>query len=212
MSPILAEFQRLRPAGGFKTILADPPWEYESRSSAGMTKSAQNHYDCQDLEWMCSLPVAALAGEDCALFMWCTWPLMPIWLRVITAWGFEYSGLAWEWIKYNQETGKYAFGPGYGTRKNLEPCLLATRGAPSLRQPLSFFGIGGEKAESHSVRDFMFAMPLNCIRAVRREHSRKPEEQYERIETMFDGPMVELFSRSSRKGWAAWGNETGKFG
>lgn len=211
VSPIRDEFMRLRPAGGFSVICADPPWRFSNFSEKGEAKNPSQHYDCQDIDWIRSLPVAALAAENCALFMWVTWPLMPVWNSVIEAWGFKYAGLAWEWIKYNETTGKYAFGPGYGTRKNLEPCILATRGNPSLRVPLSFFGVQGEGASSHSVRDFIIAMPGDSIRAGRREHSRKPDEAMARIEQLFDGPRIELFSRSSRPGWQAWGQEAGRF-
>ena len=208
---ILQEFHALRPAGGFAAILADPPWRFDNWSEAGEGKNPNQHYACQGTEWIAALPVSALAAKDCALFLWVTWPLMPQWMQVITAWGFSYGGLAWEWIKYNEDTGKYAFGAGYGTRKNLEPCLLCTRGEPKLRAPLSFFGVRGEGQSSHAVRDFLLAMPHDTIRAGRREHSRKPDEQYSRIELMFEGPYCELFSRANRKGWSAWGNQLGKF-
>lgn len=204
------EFFKLRPGGGFRVILCDPPWSFSSYSEKGEAKNPNQHYECADLEWICALPVQILAADDCALFMWCTWPLMPVWTKVLNAWGFDYAGLAWEWIKFNPETGKYAFGPGYGSRKNLEPCILATRGNPSLRKNTEFFGSTFE-AKSHSVRDFIEWHPGDCIRSARREHSRKPPEQYERIEQMFDGPYIELFSRERRTGWAAWGNETSKF-
>ena len=104
---------------------------------------------------------------------------------MIEAWGFDYSGLAWEWLKFNPMSGKYAFGTGYGTRKNCEHCLLARRGSPRLLH--------------RGIRDF--------ILAPRREHSRKPDEQYGRIEAMFAGPYVELFARRQWPGWAAWGVE-----
>lgn len=210
-SPLTLAFAQIRPAGGFRVVLADPPWAFANYSEKGEAKNPNQHYECQDLEWICSLPVAALAADDCALFLWCTWPLMPVWQRVVTAWGFEYASLAWEWIKFNADTGKYAFGPGYGTRKNLEPCILATRGNPSLREPTEFFGLTETRGSSHSVRDFIEQSPLDCIRAERREHSRKPAEQYSRIETLFDGPYIELFSREQRRGWSSWGQETGKF-
>lgn len=209
-SSLTAAFASIRPAGGFRVMLADPPWEYSARSPLGLTKSAQKHYECQDIEWIKALPVEALAADDCALFLWCTWPLMREWSGVIDAWGFKFAGLAWEWIKFNAETGKYAFGGGYGTRKNLEPCLLCTRGDPQLRETVEFFG-SVEKANSHSVRDFIERAPLDCIRETRREHSRKPVEQYARIETLFDGPYVELFAREARCGWSSWGNEADKF-
>jgi len=213
MDDIASAFTTLRPSGGFRVILADPPWRFENYSAAGEAKNPSAYYDCLSISDIAALPVSLLAADDCALFMWMTWPLMPFWHQVIAGWGFDYSGLAWEWIKYNPQTDKYAFGAGYGTRKNLEPCLLATRGNPSLRRASAgglFEPVAVEGA--HSVRDFMMAMPGDCLRAPRREHSRKPAEQYQRIETLFDGPYVELFARHQRPGWRAWGNQADKFG
>lgn len=207
------EFAQLRANGGFRVILADPPWAYENWSHKGTDRGAVRHYPVMSVDEIAALPVRMLAADDCALFIWCTWPFMPQWPRVLDAWGFQFSGLAWEWIKFNPLTGKYAFGGGYGTRKNLEPCLLATRGAPQLKQalPPNLFGLGEVPQGVRSVRDFMEAMPADAIRAPRREHSRTPDEQYSRIETLFDGPYVELFSRTKRPGWAAWGNQTETF-
>lgn len=207
-----SSFRALRPAGGFNVILADPPWLFENRSEAGEEKNPNQHYECMETDDIASLPVEMLASDNCALFLWCTWPMHEDWKPVYKGWGFKYAGLAWEWIKYNEGTGKYAFGPGYGTRKNLEPCLLCTRGRPKLSKPLSFFGVEDDlRGSSRSVRDFIQCMPLDTMRAQRREHSRKPDEQYTRIEQMFDGPCVELFSRTDRRGWKAWGNDLGMF-
>jgi N6-adenosine-specific RNA methylase IME4 len=205
-----SEFSDLRPAGGFRVLLADPPWTFTNRSAKGEGKNPNQHYPCMTLDDIRAIPVRALAARDAALFVWVTWPLMPVWVKVILEWGFDYAGLAWEWIKFNPETGKYAFGPGYGTRKNLEPCLLATCGNPSLRTSIDdLFSVDAKG--SRSVRDFIEWNPFDCIRAPRREHSRKPDEQYERIETLFDGPYVELFARHRRPGWSAWGNQTDRF-
>lgn len=173
------------PRGKYQVILADPPWTFQTRSDKGLGKSAQAHYDCMSQDEILALPVQELAARDCALFLWATWPTLPQAFKVIEAWGFTYKGLAWEWIKFNKETGKYAFGTGYGTRKNVEPCLLATRGAP--------------KRLSASVRDI--------IMSPRREHSRKPPEQYKNIEALFGGPYLELFARHREHGWDAWGNQ-----
>ena len=207
MRAAYCEFIDMRPAAGFPVILADPPWLFENRSEKGEAKNPNQHYDCMPVEMICALPVEIRAAQDCALFMWATWPTIFQAGHVIEAWGFEYAGLAWEWIKWNPETKKYAFGPGYGTRKNLEPCLLATKGNPSLRIDESFFGHHQAADGVHSVRDFFFHNPHNCIRSRRREHSRKPDEQYERIETMFEGPYLELFARRLRPGWTVWGKE-----
>ncbi len=208
------QFMALRPAGGFDVIMADPNWLFEVRSAKGEEKSPQAHYDCEPPEEIAKLPISFLAAKDCALFMWVTWPLMPYWQLVLDGLGFKFAGLAWEWIKYNSATEKYAFGGGYGTRKNLEPCLLATRGNPKLRTDLEFFGDIQIPEGVRSVRDFIQAMPLDCIRAPRRhEHSRKPDEQYERIDTLFDGRKIELFARQriQRPGWQSWGDEIDKF-
>lgn len=173
----------------YGVILADPPWLFKTYSPKGEGKSAQRHYPCMTTTEICDLPIADVAAPDCALFLWATWPMIFDAQKVIESWGFRYSGLAWEWIKRNDRTGKYAFGGGYGTRKNLEPLLLARRGKPVIKR--------------RDVRDFMFSE--------RREHSRKPDETFDRIESMFDGPYIELFSRESRSGWDAFGNEVGKF-
>jgi len=173
------------PRNHYGVLLSDPPWTFKVRSSKGLAKSAQAHYDCMTEEDICNLPVGSLAAKDAALFMWATWPTLPQAFKVIDAWGFTYKGLAWEWIKFNPATGKYAFGTGYGTRKNVEPCLLATRGAPTRL--------------SASVRDI--------IMSPRREHSRKPPEQYDNIQALFKGPYLELFGRHRQPGWDAWGNQ-----
>lgn len=214
MSTVVEQFADLRPNGGFKVILADPPWRWAAYSDKGMEKSPEQHYDTMSIDEICALPIGLLAAKDCAFFMWCTWPLMPHWLKVINALGFEYSGLAWEWLKYNPATEKYAFGPGYGTRKNVEPCLLLTKGNPQLRKDSldGLFGVRSAPDGVRSVRDFIECNPLDAIRAPRREHSRKPDEQYNRIETLFDGPYVELFARNKRPGWVSWGNQVDKFG
>lgn len=177
------------PTQKYGVILADPPWTFKNWSDKGQEKSAQNHYDCMTLEDICALPVTFAAADDCALFLWCTWPTIFSAEKVIRSWGFKYSGLAWEWQKYNPETKKYFMGLGYGTRKNLEPCLLATRGKPQIK--------------ARNIRDF--------IQAKRREHSRKPDIQYDNIEALYDGPYLELFARQSRDGWDNWGNQVNKF-
>ena len=175
--------------GGYQVILSDPPWTFATYSDKGKEKSPEAHYACMSIEDICALPVAEITAPDAALFLWCTWPTIFEAKRVIDAWGFKYSGLAWEWLKWNPDTDKFSFGCGYGTRKNVEPVLLARKGKPTLK--------------SRSVRDMLFSP--------RREHSRKPEEQYERIESMYDGPYLEMFARHQRPGWTSWGNDTERF-
>ena len=40
-----------------------------------------------------------------------------------------------------------------------------------------------------------------------REHSKKPDEVYTNIETLLEGPYIELFARNKKKNWDSWGNE-----
>lgn len=99
--------------------------------------------------------------------------------------GFNYKTVAFTWAKQTKDAKGWSIGLGYWTRCNPEQCLLFTRGNPRRR--------------SASVRQLVVAP--------RREHSRKPDEIYDRIETLIDGPYVELFARQRREGWSSWGNQ-----
>ena len=127
--------------------------------------------------------VADWAAPDCALFLWATDPSLPQALEVISAWGFAYKTVAFTWVKTTKDGSGFPIGCGYWTRANPEMCLLATRGRP--------------QRLSRSVRQLLFAP--------RREHSRKPDEAYTRIEALVSGPYLEMFARSRRQGWESWG-------
>jgi N6-adenosine-specific RNA methylase IME4 len=169
----------------YAVILADPPWTFATYSRKGKGRSAEAHYDCMSLADIRALPVADWAAPDCALFLWVTDPSLPQALEVIAAWGFVYKTVAFTWAKTTKNGAGFPIGCGYWTRANPEQCLLATRGRP---QRLSR------------------AVP-QLIVAPRREHSRKPDEAYERIEALVPGPYLELFARAPREGWHSWGYE-----
>ena len=120
--------------------------------------------------------------------MWTIDTHIPDALRVIDAWGFTYKTVAFSWMKTTKE-GEPAFGTGYWTRKSSELCLLATRGKP--------------KRLSAGVRQ--------GILEPRREHSRKPDCVYGRIEELVNGPYLEMFSRTDRDGWDSMGNDSGRW-
>jgi N6-adenosine-specific RNA methylase IME4 len=173
----------------FPVIYADPPWTFETWTDKGKGRSAERHYGCMSLDDIKALPVRQLAADDSALFLWTTFPHLPQAHEVIEAWGFSYRTLGFIWVKQTRDRQRLAIGNGYWTRANSEPCLLAARGR---RQRKS--------AGVHSV-----------ILAPAREHSRKPDETYARIEALLEGPYLELFARSERPNWTCWGNEVGKF-
>lgn len=179
------------PAGPFSVIHADAAWLFK----AG-TKGRPQHYKRMTLDQIKAMPVRACAAPDCWLFFWTTGPHLEQSFDVLRAWGFKYSGMGFTWVKLNKRAGglfmhkdDIFMGQGYTTRKNAEFCLLAKRGRP-----------GRLSASVHEI-----------IMAPRREHSRKPDEVFERIQQFAAGPYLELFSRQARPGWSAWGDEKEKF-
>src|SRR5262249_7511023 len=116
-------------ASGFRAgvISADPPWPFETYSERS-AHAVTEHYETMTLDTIKALPVAQLPDPDSALFLWVTWPNLAMWHEVIEAWGFCYSGLAFDWIKLNPSGEGLHWGNGKGTRANPEPCLLAKRG------------------------------------------------------------------------------------
>lgn len=170
----------------YQIIYADPPWTHKrtgsKKSSRGMAKQ---FYPIMSTEAICELPIGEIVQDDCALFLWATWPNLPAALSVIEAWGFTYFGLGFEWIK-KTATGKDFFGMGYWTRANSEPCLLAFRGK---MVPCR-----------HDIRQIVES-PIQG-------HSRKPAVIREKIvQLMGDLPRIELFARQRVDDWDCWGNE-----
>lgn len=196
--------------GGWRVILADPPWRFATWSAKGrdrcpdgITRARQrennpeNHYKTMSLDEIIGLPVSGTAAKDSVLFLWAIDPMLPEALRVGEAWGFRFKTVAFYWAKLRREGSTrhllhdepahklFPMGTGYWTRPNPEQCLLFTRGKPKR----------------------LSAAERKLIIARRRLHSQKPDETYERIERLVDGPYCELFARQQRKDWAAWGNE-----
>ncbi len=166
----------------YPVIYADPPWRYENPSMGGSDRSIENHYPTMSLEEICALPVADLATEDAILYLWATAPKLAESMKVIEAWGFEYrTGMVWDKMK---------IGMGYWTRNQHEHLLICRRG----QMPTPKIG----------------EQPPSVIRIPRGEHSAKPAEFYEIIESAYpELPKIELLCRSPRDGWAVWGNQAG---
>jgi N6-adenosine-specific RNA methylase IME4 len=190
------------PQGPYGAILADPPWRFKTWNKRTVLKprwgpksfrDGSLHYRTLTLAELSALPVAGLAGADCALFLWVSWPQLPEALSLIETWGFRFKTCAFCWTKARNQLDLLGpddqMGMGYWTRANTEACLLATRGRPRR----------------------LHADVRQAIIEPRREHSRKPACVHERIERLVRGPYVELFGRRSRPGWTVWGDEVGKF-
>ena len=188
------------PAGPFGCILADPPWSFMTYSKKRTTphRGAKDHYSVMPASDLRDLPVIGSAAKDCALFMWVVDSHLDEALALGEAWGFKFKTCAFIWLKETQAGRQLdifkgesdpVISMGYWTRKQTEQCWLFTRGKP--------------KRLSMGVRQ--------VIRDPRREHSRKPDEQYARIEALVGGPYLEMFARQAKPGWTAWGNQTDKF-
>jgi N6-adenosine-specific RNA methylase IME4 len=193
----LIDLRQVEGAGTFRAVSADAPWHHSSYSIKGQGRSPSRHYPTMPLKDICALPVADVVGKDCHLFMWTTQPHLQQSFQVIEAWGFKYSSVFAFWIKLSpkkadvmwMQPSDFPMGMGFTTRKNVELLLLGRRGSP--------------KRLVKNMPDLIFA--------ARREHSRKPDLAYQRIEQYCVGPRLDLFPRESRPGWVPWGNEADKF-
>jgi N6-adenosine-specific RNA methylase IME4 len=173
----------------YGAILADPTWNFRTWSARGRGRSPERHYrSTLTHDEIKQLPINDLAAPDCVLFLWATWPCLITALETITAWGFVYKTLAFIYVKQTKGARLFS-GCGYWTRSNSEPCLLATRGKPKR----------------------LHADVPQAILEPRREHSRKPDCVRQRIERLVAGPYLELFARSQRRRWDAWGDEVERF-
>ncbi len=172
----------------FGTILADPPWQFQNRTG----KMAPEHkrlsrYPTMGLDEICDLPVEAIAASRAHLYLWVPNALLPDGLKVMEHWGFKYkSNLIW--YKVRKDGGPDRRGVGFYFRNVTEILLFGVRGkdvrtlAPGRSQE-------------------------NILATQKREHSRKPDEQYDLIEACSWGPRLEMFARGPRKGWTVWGNQ-----
>jgi N6-adenosine-specific RNA methylase IME4 len=172
----------------FATILADPPWQFENRTGKMAPEHRRlNRYSTMDLDGILGLPVRAISAETSHLYLWVPNALLPEGLRVLDAWGFKYkSNIVWH--KIRKDGGPDGRGVGFYFRNVTELVLFGVRGknartlAPGRRQ-------------------------VNFLATQKREHSRKPDELYDVIESCSPGPYLEMFARGARERWCVWGNE-----
>jgi N6-adenosine-specific RNA methylase IME4 len=172
----------------FGTILADPPWQFQNRTG----KVAPEHkrlsrYPTMTIDEICALPVEEIAADPSHLYLWVPNALLPSGLQVMEAWGYRYiSNIVWH--KIRKDGGSDGRGVGFYFR-NVTELLL--------------FGVRGKNARTLDPG----RSQVNMIQSRKREHSRKPDEQYDIIEKCSRGPFLEMFSRGKRRGWTAWGNQ-----
>jgi len=171
--------------GGFKTILADPPWRFQNRTG----KVAPEHrrldsYSTLSVDEICAIDVASIAAKNAHLYLWVPNAMLVDGLRVRAKrrkdGGPEGSGVRFHFLWYIPLLGRG------GSREATDGVVV--RGSMRTLAP----------ARSQ----------VNMIETRKREHSRKPDEQYELIEMCSPGPYLEMFARYPQDGWRAWGDES----
>ena len=173
--------------GGFQTVYADPPWQFQNRTG----KVAPEHrrldrYSTMTLDAIKALPVADHVAKNAHLYLWVPNALLPEGLAVMEAWGFRYvSNIIW--AKRRKDGGPDGRGVGFYFRNVTEILLFGVRGSLRTLAP----------ARSQ----------VNMVETRKREHSRKPDEFYPLIEACSPGPFLEMFARRAQPGWHAFGDE-----
>ena len=171
----------------YSTVLVDPPWRFANRTG----KMAPEHrrlsrYSTMTMDEMKALPVANLARDQSHLYMWCPNALLAEGLDLMKAWGFTYkTNLVW--YKVRKDGGPDGRGVGFYFRNVTEMILFGVRGSMRTLSP-------GRRQ-------------TNIIVQRKREHSKKPSEQYNLIEDCSPSPYLELFARERVPGWDTWGDE-----
>lgn len=172
----------------FATVLADPPWQFQNRTG----KIAPEHwrlsrYQTMSTDEISELPVDSVVEGTAHLYLWVPNALLPDGLAVMNRWGFTYkTNIVWR--KLRKDGGSDGRGVGFYFRNVTELLLFGTRGKNARTLPPG-------------------RSQVNYLGTRKREHSRKPDEQYDLIESCSPGPYIELFSRGTRSGWRSWGNQ-----
>jgi len=176
----------------FSAILADPPWQFQNRTGKMAPEHKRlNRYNTMSLGDILALPIGKLTKETAHLYLWVPNALVPEGLSVLAAWGFTYkTNLVWH--KIRKDGGPDGRGVGFYFRNTTE---------------LILFGVKGKDARTLQPG----RSQVNIIRSMKREHSRKPDEQYHIIESCSPGPYLELFARGPRKGWTTWGDQSEEY-
>lgn len=181
----------------YKTVVADPPWAYDDDLPGG-GRGANAHYDTLHYGSVMGMgpQVQKVTALSAHLWLWTTNSFLDESFDVARSWGFDPKTLV-TWVKVTDEpetlpherdepiSVNERIGMGHYLRGVTEHCLFATKGNRSTNRNDA----------------------PNVVFAERDEHSAKPDKVYRLIESLSDGPYIDLFSRNERDGWTVWGDE-----
>lgn len=175
------------PKGQYSVIAIDPPWKFDTRAD-DETHRGRITYPPMELEEIKQLVIPA--AKDCILFMWAPASFVAdgAATEVVKAWGFT-PKTTWTWCKVDGD-GDPRLTSGNWGRGGTEHIIVAIKGKP----------LGDFRADPN-----WFTAPI-------REHSRKPDEFFERVLKCCSHPAkLEMFAREERRGWTVSGAEKGMF-
>lgn len=204
------------PKGQFGLIYLDPAWKHEMYSEKGKGKSPDRHYDCMTLEEMMALrdQIIFATAPNSVMVMWTTWSAGNVNGKVVDFladamflmrhYGFQ-RVTGGPWIK-RAGTGNPNMGMGKSFRQSSELFIVGTHGSPRIKNhsTRNVLTTGDYPKTLEEIDSFM-------VDTMIREHSRKPDEMYENLENLFEGPFLELNARTTREGWSSWGNQIDHF-
>lgn len=182
------------PEKTYDIILADPPWSYYGAQNKW--GAAAKFYSTATDEVIATLPIESLLADRGILFLWATSPRLDKAMECLKSWGLHYRGMAFVWVK---------------TRKDGVP--IGARGVkPSIVKPTAEYVLAASKIKMGRPMELHSQKVRNVVLAPVRQHSQKPDDVARSIEELYpDAERLEMFARTRRPGWDAWGNETEKF-
>jgi N6-adenosine-specific RNA methylase IME4 len=183
------------PEQTYDIVYADFPWYYPAfKPGAKYVNTAARHYSLIPDKDLLEFPLERLLNSEGIAFLWATCPRLDFAIQFGNHRGLKFSGVPFIWVK---------------TRKDGVP--MGAKGMrPRIVKPTTELVVAFTKQQK-IIRPAGWTI-RQVIFSPRREHSRKPDEIYDLLETMYPNTSkIELFARSTREGWNQWGNEVGKF-
>jgi N6-adenosine-specific RNA methylase IME4 len=170
-------------------VLADPPWNYYGDQTKWA--AAAKFYPLMPDDDIAALPIGDLLAPRGVLFLWATSPRLDFAMSCLEKWELAWRGMAFVWIK---------------TRADGRP--IGAQGVrPSIVKPLSEFVLAGSPVVRGRPMPLADEGVCQTVFAPRGRHSEKPAAVAERIERLYpNARRLELFARSRRPGWDAWGD------
>jgi len=157
--------------GKFRTLVVDPPWDYEWLSVGGASKPG---YATMTHEQLLAFNLGQWMEDDCHVYQWTTNNFIGRASELMVAWGVQHKTVL-TWIKTDKQ-GDPRIGLGTYFRNTTEHVLFGMRGKLRTRVndvPTHFFASVGK-------------------------HSEKPEEFYDIVRRASFTPAGEAFQRKPR--------------